>query len=108
MPVTIQMRRGTASDWAVKNPVLKSGELGYELGTARYKVGDGFRRWSDLPYFIDQTATETYVDSKVAELQATVSGVSEQDLLDHINSTNPHPAYDDGPSFVVLYENAKV
>jgi hypothetical protein len=30
-------------------------------------------------------------------------------LLDaHINSPTPHPIYDDGPSFLLLYQNAKV
>lgn len=26
----------------------------------------------------------------------------------HISSTSPHPIYDDGPSFILLYQNAKV
>lgn len=26
----------------------------------------------------------------------------------HINSPNPHPVYDDGPSLLLLYQNAKV
>ena len=35
---------------------------------------------------------------------------SSSDLLldDHINSETPHPVYDDGPSFLLLYQNAKV
>lgn len=26
----------------------------------------------------------------------------------HLDDTTPHPVYDDGPSLVLLYENAKV
>lgn len=29
-------------------------------------------------------------------------------LINHVNDETPHPAYDDGPSLVALYENAKV
>lgn len=29
-------------------------------------------------------------------------------LLTHVNDETPHPVYDDGPSLVLLYENAKV
>lgn len=36
-------------------------------------------------------------------------GDSSGPLLDeHVNAAMPHPAYDDGPSFALLYENAKV
>ncbi len=36
-------------------------------------------------------------------------GSSASALLDeHINSELPHPVYDDGPSFELLYQNAKV
>lgn len=28
------------------------------------------------------------------------------DLQEHINSSTPHPVYDDGPSLVLLFENA--
>jgi hypothetical protein len=31
-----------------------------------------------------------------------------EDLSEHVNSETPHPIYDDGPSLVLLYENAKV
>ena len=34
-------------------------------------------------------------------------GTSEA-VITHINSTSPHPVYDDGPSLFLLYENAKV
>ena len=108
MTATVQIRRGTAYEWEARNPVLKEGELGYESGTKKYKIGDGFRRWLELPYFIDEQATKTYVDARVAELAPTVAGVSQQDLLDHINAEEPHTAYDDGVPFDLIYANAKV
>ena len=43
-------RRGTASQWAVTNPVLESGELGVESDTNKMKLGDGRTAWNSLVY----------------------------------------------------------
>jgi Major tropism determinant N-terminal domain len=45
-----QLRRGTAAEWTAANPVLASGEQGFESDTRRIKVGDGTTPWSLLPY----------------------------------------------------------
>lgn len=47
----VQLRRDTAANWTRGNPVLKSGELGYETDAERVKVGDGTTAWTNLPYF---------------------------------------------------------
>ena len=47
----IQFKRGLSSEWINKNPILDSGEPGYEEDTGNFKVGDGTSRWNDLPYF---------------------------------------------------------
>lgn len=47
-------RCDSAAGWRSRNPVLASGVFGFEqvdTYTARVKVGDGKRRWNDLPYF---------------------------------------------------------
>lgn len=46
----IQFRRGIASQWTSVNPVLSSGEPGYETDTGFYKIGDGTTAWNDLDY----------------------------------------------------------
>lgn len=46
----IQQRRDTAARWTQFNPILLEGEVGYELDTDQYKVGDGVKAWNDLPY----------------------------------------------------------
>ncbi len=48
----ILLRRDTESGWATKNPILGPGELGYEIGTGRLKVGDGVTAWNSLPYYV--------------------------------------------------------
>ena len=37
----LQLRRGGAQEWANSNPTLAQGELGIELDTGRFKIGDG-------------------------------------------------------------------
>ena len=82
----IKLKRGTAERWAFVNPILAAGEAGAEIDTGQVKVGDGVTPWNSLPY----------------------SGSGSAALQSHVDSPLPHPVYDDGPSFVLLYENAKV
>ena len=46
----IQLRRGGAQEWANANPTLAQGELGVELDTGRFKIGDGVTSWNSLKY----------------------------------------------------------
>lgn len=48
--VTIKLRRDPASRWTSVNPVLASGEPGFELDTGKLKIGDGTSLWSGLSY----------------------------------------------------------
>jgi hypothetical protein len=53
MAVQIQFRRGTAVEWAntsTGNPILAEAEMGIETDTSLFKIGDGIKRWNDLPY----------------------------------------------------------
>ena len=46
----IQFRRDTSARWAEVNPILLDGEVGYVTDSQnKYKLGDGVRRWNDLP-----------------------------------------------------------
>lgn len=53
----IRPRRSTKSEWEITNPILMEGEMGIEYpdtgvgtGLCKFKFGDGFKKWSDLPY----------------------------------------------------------
>lgn len=94
MPNTIKFRRGESLQWRQVDPILENGEPGFERDTGRLKIGNGSSKWSELPYLES--------DSDDPELPDDGS------LLDHINSTHPHPVYDDGPDLFLLYQNAKV
>lgn len=88
---TIKLRRDSSHRWTAADPVLAPGEPGYETDTGRFKIGDGSKRWSDLIYFHpgDDAALYAVLEAHVKTLQEAV-------------------IEDDGPSFFLLYENAKV
>lgn len=44
----ITFRKGTASAWTSVNPVLASGEPGYDLTNSVLKIGDGVSNWTAL------------------------------------------------------------
>ena len=50
MAVQVQFRRGAASEWTNANPILAEGELGLELDSNKFKLGNGFTRWNNLLY----------------------------------------------------------
>jgi hypothetical protein len=50
MPTQIQLRRDQAADWTSANPILAEGEIGLELDTVKYKIGDGSTAWNSLSY----------------------------------------------------------
>jgi uncharacterized protein YjbI with pentapeptide repeats len=52
MPVQIQLRRGTAAEWASADPILAEGEVGADLTSGRFKIGDGSTHWSSIPFAI--------------------------------------------------------
>jgi uncharacterized protein YaiE (UPF0345 family) len=56
MATRMQQRRGTAAQWTSANPVLAAGEIGFEIDTNKFKMGDGINQWADLGYFLDETA----------------------------------------------------
>jgi hypothetical protein len=50
----IKVRQDSAENWLKNDPVLESGEFGYETGypTGKLKIGTGSTRWSQLPYLM--------------------------------------------------------
>lgn len=50
MAVKLQLRRGTAAQWSAANPLLAEGEMGVELDTGKFKVGNGINRWNQVEY----------------------------------------------------------
>ncbi len=57
----IQHKRGLSTNWAASDPILSVSEIGYEIDTGKFKIGDGESLWSALPYF--SATSETTVVS---------------------------------------------
>ena len=70
----IQKRRDSSINWANVNPVLASGEDGYETDTRKTKTGDGSTPWNSLPYSsITSGELAAAVDGKV-DATTTLAG----------------------------------
>lgn len=105
--IIIRLRRGSSVKWATSNPILEAGEAGYETDTGVFKIGDGVTHWADLKGYLPEDEMLQAVQVAVANALLDESAISA--AIDvHVNDPEPHPAYDDGPSFVLLYENVKV
>ena len=101
-----RVKRALSYDWITKNPVLGEGEPGMETDTGYVKFGNGMTPWVDLEYILPESGLLARVQAAIDA--GEVGDLTRADLVDHIESANPHPAYDDGPSFLLLYQNAKV
>jgi hypothetical protein len=56
----IRFRQDTAENWLKNDPILASGEMGYVIGATdgpNLKVGDGWVRWSQLPWIASGDGT---------------------------------------------------
>ena len=88
MAARMQQRRGTAAQWTSANPVLGSGEIGFETDTSKFKIGDGTSTWSNLTYF--------------ANLNEVLDGAP--DLLNTLNEIAA--AIGDDPNFITTIESS--
>lgn len=50
MATRFQFRRANAAAWTGSNPTLAAGELGFELDTGKFKIGNGSSAWNSLAY----------------------------------------------------------
>lgn len=72
MYAKIRPRRGTATEWASLNPVLAEGELAIEVpdngvgtGLCKFKLGDGYKTWNELPYAFDANSAQSMYGGNV-------------------------------------------
>jgi hypothetical protein len=74
----MQQRKGTAAQWTASNPILNSGEIGYESDTNKFKIGDGTNLWNTLPYFLDEDTIETSLEGYIPDsLLGAANGVAQ-------------------------------
>jgi hypothetical protein len=85
----IQIRKGTTSDWNSANPVLASGEPGFEIDSGRLKIGNGLSAWNSLSYsyitptgLIPGTGISIELGPNEAYCTIGVSGLSSSGIID--------------------------
>jgi phage-related tail fiber protein len=69
--VKFRVRRGTAAQWASVNPVLFSGEPGFETDTRVLRIGDGVTAFTSLKRF----ASIEDIDNSVVLTKAALTGM---------------------------------
>ena len=80
----MQQRRGLATQWVASNPILAAAELGVEVDTGQFKIGDGVKTWSELSYFQDAAAVEQLIDDLIGLAPETLDTL--QELAASINN----------------------
>ena len=77
MSFKIQIRRDTAANWTLANPVLLEAEMGYETDTFKAKMGDGTTTYNLLPYWTDTIkGIDTYGPTGSIQPGATGIGIT--------------------------------
>jgi hypothetical protein len=81
----IVLRNDSTANWlANESAVLLKGEVGFEFladGQVKMKIGDGFKGWSELPYFADgdAAALETAVRELAAKHEEEIAALQTKD-----------------------------
>ena len=65
--VQIAQRKDTAANWTSANPILLSGEFGYETDTKKFKIGDGSTSWNSLAYLYDAKIIAGNTEAEVVD-----------------------------------------
>lgn len=79
MAKRIQLRRGTAAEWALADPVLAHGEPGWVTDARVLKIGDGSSPFSELASGIDAGGSSLFQIAEVAD--ATLTPVQRRQYL---------------------------
>ena len=72
MASKIQFRRDVTANWANSDPVLSQGEIGINLDTNKFKIGDGTSTWSNLTYVLGDW---DHIVNKPSDFNPTIATV---------------------------------
>ena len=90
--VILQLRTGSATQWAASTRILAVGEPGVETDSGRIKIGDGTNLWSALPWSgaaIGKSSTNGALTINGADV---VVYVLPTDTSDTLGASNPPAA----------------
>ena len=101
MATRMQQRRGTAAQWTSADPILASGEIGFESDTSQFKIGDGTNHWSDLSYFKNLEDLGGTLDDYIPLTQRdSANGVATLDAQGYIPVTQLGNILGDAPAIL--------
>lgn len=89
--VILQLRSGSATQWAASTRVLKIGEPGVETDSGRIKIGDGTHLWSELPWSgsaISKSSTNGSLSVNGADLVVYTLPMATSSVLGGIKSSS--------------------
>ena len=89
MPVntTITIRKGSSSEWISSNPVLASGEPGYDITNNILKIGDGTTNWNSLNNHKHSSSNIIDFNSSVSGLLPSIANSGDNRILTSTGST---------------------
>ena len=70
------IKNDSAENWTTKNPVLLKGELGIEIDTNLFKIGNGTSAWAALPYANESSPAETTYQAIPTECQTDLEAIA--------------------------------
>lgn len=80
----IQIKRDISDNWNSNNPILKSGEFGYDITNNIVKIGDGVTTWKNLSCcnyddFINKAKsyTDSVIENLIGEAPSTLDTIYE-------------------------------
>lgn len=114
MAVSVQHRRGSASEWGMKDTILRAGEIGVEIESGWFKVGDGATHWNNLPYHIDADGVVALILDVITDNPSGAHAeelIGDMDDLTTVNKNTVVEALNEVNTTQIpldlLYENAK-
>ena len=86
IPSLIRLRRGISTNWAIANSVLALGEVGVEIDTGKFKIGDGTTPWNSLLYInLYTSGTGLQLIGKTFSIDSTVVTLDGSQVLTNKN-----------------------
>ena len=84
MAKRIQLRRDLNANWENRDPILAQGEIGIDISTKNFKIGDGQSSWNNLDYAIvsgklGRINADTYIETGEADNEDTIYFVNDGD-----------------------------
>ena len=73
----MQQRRGTAAQWTAANPILASGEIGFETDTNKFKMGNGSSTWTTLEYYSNAAELRSAINNLIDAAPGTLDTLKE-------------------------------